>query len=203
MTFQNSLLKWMHKLYRKDKLTLELTKAISMQLYHTEKNIEEIGKQQYLYTAYWGLDIFEKELKFRRKDKLIEQRQAAIQAKWRGVGKLTLFLIQTTLQSYVSGNVIVRFQKYLFITMTSQNIESINMIDIIHTIEEVKPAHIGWGLHYILPTIEMNVLTGAMIQQSIFIDVLPEMEYDEWESETIAAIDGKSYLGTYIEIEEE
>jgi len=65
MIVQNTLLKLLHKIYRKDKLTLELTKAISVQLYKVEQNIQEIAKQQYLDSASWGLDIFEKELKMK------------------------------------------------------------------------------------------------------------------------------------------
>jgi len=203
MTVQYKLLKLLHKIYRKDKLTLQITKAIAVQIYHAEQAIQEIAKQQYLYSASWGLDIFEKELKIRRKDKLTEQRCAVIQAKWRGAGKLTLFLIQSTLQCYVSGTVTVIFQKYLLITMTSQVIESVDMIDIVHTIEEVKPAHIGWGLKYRLPEIQSNTLVGTMVQQSVFVDILPDTEYDDWESECIVDTGGKSYVGAYIEIEEE
>ena len=200
MTVQYKLLKLLHKIYRKDKLTLQITKAIAMQIHNAEQNIQEIGKQQYLDSASWGLDIFEKESKMKRKDKLTEQRRAVIQAKWRGAGKLTLLLIQTTLQCYVSGAVFVTFQKYLYITMTSQVIESVNMIDIVHTIEEVKPAHIGWGLKYKLPEIQHHTLVGAMVQQSFFVDILPYV--DNWESEIIVDVGNKMCVGAYIEIEE-
>ena len=42
MIVQSTLLKLLHKIYRKDKLTLELTKAISVQLYKVKQNIQEI-----------------------------------------------------------------------------------------------------------------------------------------------------------------
>ena len=60
MTVQYKLLKLLHKIYRKDKLTLQITKAIAMQIHNAEQNRQEIGKQQYLDSASWGLDIFEK-----------------------------------------------------------------------------------------------------------------------------------------------
>lgn len=201
MTMQYKLLKLLHKLYRKDNLTLEFTRAIAVQLDKAEQNIQEIAKQQYLDTASWGLDIFEKELNIKRKDKQIEQRQSVIRAKWRGVGKLTLYLIQTTLQSYVSGEVVVTFQKYLFITMTSNKMEAIDMIDVVHTIEEVKPAHIGWGLKYILPDMQSNVRVGAFVQSVISINVLPYTP-SKWETETDIAVGSRVHVGIYLEVKE-
>lgn len=199
MIVQNTLLKLLHKIYRKDKLTLELTKAISVQLYKVEQNIQEIAKQQYLDSASWGLDIFEKELNIKGKSKPVEQRQSVIQAKWRGAGKLTLFLIQTTLQCYITGNIIVTFQKRLMITMQGEILQAVNLYDVIHTIEEVKPAHIGWNLKYSLPDIKNTVAVGAFAQSAIYIHVLPYTP-SKWETQSNIAVGGRVHVGIYLEV---
>lgn len=199
MTFQYKLLKLLHKLYRKDKLTLELTKTISIQLDKAEQNIKEIAKQQYLDSATWGLDIFEKELNRRAKSKPIEQRQAAIKAKWTGAGKLTLFLIQRTLQCYITGNIVVAFQKRLMITMQGEILQAVNLYDVVHTIEEVKPAHIGWDLKYILPEIQNAVAVGSFVQSAIYIHVLPYTA-SEWKTEANIALGSRVHVGIYLEV---
>lgn len=199
MIVQNMLLKLLHKIYRKDKFTLELTKTISIQLDKAEQNIKEIAKQQYLDSATWGLDIFEKELNRRAKSKPIEQRQAAIKAKWRGAGKLTLLLIQRTLQCYITGNIIVAFQKRLMITIQGEILQSVNLYDVVHTIEEVKPAHIGWNLKYILPEIQNTVAVGSFVQSAIYIHVLPYTA-SEWKTEANIAVGSRAHVGIYLEV---
>lgn len=199
MTFQYKLLKLLHKLYRKDKLTLELTKTISIQLDKAEQNIKEIEKQQYLDSATWGLDIFEKELNRKAKSKPIEQRQASIKAKWTGAGKLTLFLIQRTLQCYITGNIVVAFQKRLIVTMQGEILQAVNLYDVAHTIGEVKPAHIGWDLKYILPEIQNAVAVGSFVQSAIYIHVLPYTA-SEWKTEANIALGSRVHVGIYLEV---
>ena len=188
MIVQSTLLKLLHKIYRKDKLTLELTKAISVQLYKVKQNIQEIAKQQYLDSASWGLDIFEKELNIKGKSKPVEQRQAVIQAKWRGAGKLTLLLIQRTLQCYITGNVIVAFQKRLMITIQGELLQ-------------VKPAHIGWDFKYILPDVQNTVAVGSFVQSAIYIHVLP-YTLSEWKTEANIAVGSRVHVGIYLEVRE-
>ena len=195
------LLRYLHRLYRKDKLTLELTKTTAKQLEDTEKKIEEIGKQQYLDSASWGLDIFEKELAIKGKSKPLEQRQAVIKAKWRGAGKLTLLLIQRTLQSYFTGKIIITFQKRLFITMQGEKLEAIHLQDVVHTIEEVKPAHLGWNLKYVLPEMQSQVMVGAFLQSAISVHVLPQTP-SKWETETKIYTGSRVHVGIYLEVKE-
>ena len=199
MMFYDKLLKLLHKLYRKDRFALELIRTISKQLEESEKNIEEIGKQQYLDSASWGLDIFEKELNVKGKTKPTEQRQAVIKAKWHGAGKLTLLLIQRTLQSYITGDIIVKFQKRLLITMQGKKLEAIDFYDVTHTIEEVKPAHIGWDLKYILPEVQASVAVGAFAQAAIYVHVLPYTP-SKWETETKVYTSSEIRVGIYVEV---
>ena len=61
-------------------------------------------------------------------------------------------------------------------------------------------AHIGVNTRYVLPTMEINTLVGAMVQQSVFVEILPYVETDEWESVTEINTISKVYTGTYAEV---
>ena len=61
-------------------------------------------------------------------------------------------------------------------------------------------AHIGIGTIYVLPTIETNILVGTMVQQSIFVEILPYVETEKWESISIIDTISKVYVGTYADI---
>lgn len=178
-----------------------MTKTVGKQLDKAEKKIEEISRQQYLDSATWGLNIFEKELNIKGKSKPVEQRQAVIKAKWRGAGKLTLLLIQRTLQSYFTGTIVVQFQKRLLITIQGEILEAIHFQDVIHTVEEVKPAHLGWNLKYILPQIQSKIIVGAFTQTAIFVHVLPKT-VSKYETQTKIYTGAKTHVGIYVEIKE-
>ena len=61
-------------------------------------------------------------------------------------------------------------------------------------------AHIGIGTIYVLPTIETNILVGTMVQQSMFVEILPYVETEEWESDVKIDTISKVYVGTYADI---
>ena len=67
-------------------------------------------------------------------------------------------------------------------------------------LHENMRAHIGMGMMYVLPTLETNIPVGTMVQQSVFVDILPDTEYDDWESECVIDTGGKSYVGAYVEV---
>lgn len=73
-------------------------------------------------------------------------------------------------------------------------------VEIQKMLHENLRAHIGIGTVYVLPTIETNVLVGAMVQQSVFVEILPYVETDEWESITEIDTISKVYTGTYAEV---
>ena len=61
-------------------------------------------------------------------------------------------------------------------------------------------AHIGIGTIYVLPTIETNVLVGAMVQQSMFVEILPYVETEQWESNIQVDTISKVYVATYADV---
>ena len=106
MNSSEEMLKLLHKIFRKDVVTNEIVKTAGAQIDDIEVKVDDIEKQNYLETATWGLDIFEKELAVSNADvKTEEERKKIIAAKWRGSGILTLKLLQQTVEAFINYNV--------------------------------------------------------------------------------------------------
>lgn len=136
--------KLLHKLFRNDVTTQEITRVTGRQIDELELSIKEITKQNFLDSATWGVDIFENELGLKHvKSKPLEDRRTVISAKWRGIGTLTLELIKRTVDAYINGDVEVKFSGVIEIDFSSKFGRPPNIEDVYNTIEEIKPAHLG------------------------------------------------------------
>jgi len=76
-----------------------------------------------------------------------------------------------------------------------------DVYDVVHTIEEVKPAHIGWDFKYILPDVQNTVAVGSFVQSAIYIHVLP-YTLSEWKTEANIAVGSRVHVGIYLEVRE-
>lgn len=54
------MLNLIHKLYRKDKVTLDIINALKIKLTSTENKINDLYKQMFLDYSTWYLDLKEK-----------------------------------------------------------------------------------------------------------------------------------------------
>lgn len=144
MNSSEEMLKLLHKIFRKYVVTNEIVKTAGAQIDDIEVKVDDIEKQNYLETATWGLDIFEKELAVSNADvKTEEERKKIIAAKWRGSGILTLKLLQQTVEAFINYNVKVRFTGVIVIDFSEKIGYPHNFEDIHNAIEDIKPAHLG------------------------------------------------------------
>lgn len=144
MNNQDKILKLLHKVFRNDRITNEISKVTGYQIDRIELQILDIDHQFFLDTATWGLDIFEKELNLEHVSAKPEsERRSVISAKWRGAGKLTLELIKQTVNAFINGEVDVVFTGIIEINFSSQIGRPPNMNDVYRAIEDIKPAHLG------------------------------------------------------------
>ncbi len=109
--------------------------------------IADILSQFYLETATWGLDLWEAFLGLRTiPGKPDGQRRSLIVSKIRGMGTVTVAMIQNVAESYVNGtvDVIDSPSTYSFIVkfVDARGIPP-NLSDIETAIEEIKPAHLA------------------------------------------------------------
>lgn len=140
----NNILKAMHKVFRKDPVTIEVTDSVSELLSGLEAAEKDVVSQTIIDSATWGLDLQEKELGIiPDNSKSFEDRRAVIKAKRRGKGKLTISLIKRTVEAYTYAQTSVVFDGAIHIIFTSIYGRPPNMADVYATIENIKPAHIA------------------------------------------------------------
>jgi len=112
-----------------------------------KQGINEILDQFFVPTSTWGLDRWEEELGLESyADKPYEQRRSQIISKIRGIGTVTIQLIQNVAEAYDGGSVEVEDhpETYSFIVrfIDTRGVPE-NLDDLKNTIEEIKPAHLN------------------------------------------------------------
>lgn len=144
MNNKDKILRLLHKIFRNDIITNEIAGVTGKQIDNIEIIIKDIENQNYFDTATWGLDIFEKELDLKHNfTKTPDERRKIISAKWRGVGILTLELIQQTVDALIDYYVSVSFTGKIVINFSEKIGYPKNLNDIYAAIEDIKPAHLG------------------------------------------------------------
>jgi len=111
-------------------------------------NLADILKQFYVETATaWGLDLWEQMLDLKSyAGKPLEQRRSRIISKLRGMGTVTVVLIQNVAESYSYGSVAVTEypDQYSFtVKFIDERGIPANLNDLKAAIEEIKPAHLA------------------------------------------------------------
>lgn len=177
-----NLLKLLPQFYRKDDIIRQVLSSSENIFLKIEQEIKEFQKQIFLSKATYGLDIFEKELQIvSKKSKPIQERRNVIAAKWRGAGTLTLELIQQTLNAYSNCNADVRFTGVIEIDFNVKASIPINYQDILSTVNEIKPAHLGINCKTKIDTEEPAIIySGCYCNVEIYISIEPytEQEYN-------------------------
>ncbi|OHW62898.1 hypothetical protein EUAN_06820 [Andreesenia angusta] len=144
---QNRLLSHLPKYERNSEIMKELFGATGEEFAILESEFENIKKQFAIDTATWALELYEKELALPvRPRKTLEERRAIIKAKMRGVGKISAALIKATVEAYTRSEVTMTFDGAIRIQGKNEDSISLNMEDICKSVEEIKPAHLGFKL---------------------------------------------------------
>ncbi|RED64678.1 YmfQ family protein [Cohnella lupini] len=112
--------------------------------------IDEVAQkldQQFVQTATWGLDQWERELGIEtNSSKPVEQRRSVIYSKIRGVGTVTTRLIKRVAEAFDGGQVDVIPEEEAY-SFTVKFIDTLgippNLDDLKAAIEEIKPAHLS------------------------------------------------------------
>ncbi|BBI31461.1 YmfQ family protein [Cohnella abietis] len=109
--------------------------------------LNEVLEQNFIFTATWGLDLWEVELGIATDySKPTDQRRSVILSKIRGIGSVTINLIKSVAESYDGGTVDVTVQNgaYTFIVKFVDTLGiPPNLDDLKQAIEEIKPAHLA------------------------------------------------------------
>lgn len=161
---KDKMINALHKIYRKDSWVAALFEAAGIELDKLGQYIDDIYSQYFFDTATdKGLDYYEREAALKSRSIMeLDDRRAAVEAKWKSSGKVDIFLIQEVADSwrngevevsFVSGKIKVEFKGDFGIP---KDLESLKK-----AIEDVKPEHLAilYAFKYLLIEDIHEVLT--------------------------------------------
>lgn len=148
------MLNLIHKLYRKDNVTIDIIKALTVKLTCTENKINDLYKQMFLDYATWYLDLKENEMAIGKKLDDLDKRRAYVRTRLLGTGTATKELLESTANTVPGVTVQVGFKDMLvileflkvennkYLSIAKRSIE--NMIPY-HLDMMLKYEHVNWG----------------------------------------------------------
>ena len=145
-----TLLAALHKLYRKDKWIHDLFQSIGWILKAFDAYATEIGEQNFIDTATWGLAIMERDLGIIPKE-TEEERRREIIWNYQTRDKISLQTLKEIAEQRSSGNVQAAFlQGVIFLEFSGNQSLPENLNDFFAEIEKTKPAHLPFrtGVNY-------------------------------------------------------
>ena len=165
----------LHKYERKTVFVADLFGAIYLKLQELEDYIQEVKKQFFFDTVTFLLSWYEELLGITpRENADIDERRSTVRARWRASGKNTLKLIRGVCESWKNGEVEVSFEggKIKLNFVGAYGIPD-DMTNLMKTLEEVKPAHIGYSIVY-------KYLLIEDIHEVLKLEELEELRIEEF-----------------------
>lgn len=148
------MLNLIHKIYRKDNVTLDIINALKIKLTFVENKINDVYKQMFLDYSTWYLDLKEMEMSINKKPDDFDKRRAYVKTRLLGTGTATKEMLESTINS-INGveaeiilegmTIVINFLKVSdnkYLGLAKKSIE--NMIPY-HLDLELKYDHVNWG----------------------------------------------------------
>lgn len=148
------MLNLIHRIYRKDNVTLDIINALKIKLTSVENKINDVYKQMFLDYSTWYLDLKEKEMSINKKPDDIDKRRAYVKTRLLGTGTATKEMLESTVNS-INGVeaeiilegmiVVINFLKVAdnkYLGLAKKSVE--NMIPY-HLDLELRYDHVNWG----------------------------------------------------------
>jgi len=137
-----------HKIYRNDKVTLDLINALNKRLNFAEDKINDLYKQIFLDYADWYLGLKEKEMSAVNKLNDINQRRNYIKTRLLGTGTATKKMLESTINSVNGVTVDISF-KNMSVLMNFIKAENNKLITFSkNTLAEIIPYHLDFDISY-------------------------------------------------------
>ena len=134
--------------YWKDiKEMIELQEVLGLEVKDLQAKLKDLFSQCFIETATWGLDLWEKELGLKTNYKnSYTHRREMIKAKCRSAGTTTKEMIENVARAFSNGEVeVIEYNKEYYFSIKFVGTKGIpsNMNGLKHTLNEIKPAHLG------------------------------------------------------------
>lgn len=142
------MLNLIHKIYRKDKVTIDLINALAMKLMSTEGKINDLYKQNFLNYADWYLELKEKEMAISKRLDDIDKRRAYVRARLLGTGTATKEMLESTANTVQGVRVEIGF-KDMTVIIRFIKVENNKYLGLVkRTLETMIPYHLDMILEY-------------------------------------------------------
>jgi hypothetical protein len=165
----------LHKYERKTVFVADLFGAIYLKLQELEEYVQEVKNQFFFDTVTFLLSYYERLLGITPQENTdIDERRSTVRARWRASGNNTLKLLRGVCESWKNGEVEVSFEdgKIKLNFVGAYGIPD-DMTNLMNTLEEVKPAHIGYSIIY-------KYLLIEDIHEVLKLEELEELRIEEF-----------------------
>ena len=156
------MLNLIHKIYRKDKVTVDLIKALDKKLLSAEYKINDLYKQIFLDYSDWYLELKEKEMSVVKKLNSLNQRRNYVKTRLLGTGTATKEMLESTVNSVNGVTVDIGFKDMCVIVnfIEAENNKLITFSK--NTLAEIIPYHLDIKSH-------INISDGKNLKRSFGI----------------------------------
>lgn len=142
------MLKLINKIYRKDKVTLDLINAVKIKLISVENKINDLYKQIFLDYATWYLEIKESEMGLNKKLDDIDKRRAYVRTRLLVTGTATKALLESTANTVPGVKVEIEFEN-MTVILSFLKVENNKYLGIVkRSVENMLPYHLDLMLKY-------------------------------------------------------
>lgn len=150
MNNENKLLNSIHKIFRNDNYIKSLFKVEGKELDNLIVKADSL-KNEFLFSTMSEEMIkeYEKLLNYKTSNLNIENKRKEIETRWKTSGKCDLNLLQGIVDAWRPGVIKLEFiNRNIQINYSSNSNIDYDVINIINSINEVKPAHLGINFIY-------------------------------------------------------
>lgn len=142
------MLKLINKIYRKDKVTLDLINVVKIKLTSVESKINDLYKQIFLDYATWYLEIKESEMGLNKKLDDFDKRRVYVRTRLLGTGTATKALLESTANTVPGVKVEIEFDN-MTVTLSFLKVENNKYLGIVkRSVENMIPYHLDLMLKY-------------------------------------------------------
>lgn len=142
------MLKLINKIYKKDRVTLDLIGSLTKKFSECENKINDLYKQIFLNSADWYLELKELEMSIGKRLDDIDKRRNYVRARLLGVGTATKEMLESAANSIDGIEVEISFRDMTVIVrfLKAKSNRYLSMAK--RSIENMKPYHLDMILEY-------------------------------------------------------
>lgn len=171
------MIKLIHKLYRKDKVTLDLIESLTLKFSAVEEKINNLYKQIFLDSADWYLEMKEKEMSVIKKALGITERRNYVKSRLLGVGTATKEMLENTINAISGVTVVISFKnmKVLMDFIFAENNKLITFSK--NALSEIIPYHLDFEVTYKhIKWEEFNKVTWGKVKNYTWGEIVKSVE---------------------------